>query len=135
MSESRKPISEKDRLAGDGACHSSPINPFEKGVELDFAQGDRPVLRFRPGETLVVQSFHDQDETGAIPDQKLEPVGAAGPEHVDRPRIGIEVEIVGDTGGEPIHPLAEVDRLGGEKNAGRERGFPVGCVRRRRNSG
>lgn len=98
-------------LGGSDPC---PVDAAEQRLELDPGQRDRPRLRLRPGEPGALHALHHQHQAGAVPDQQLQPVGAARAKNVYRAGERIEVEMVGDMRRQSVHALAEIDRLGGE---------------------
>src|SRR5438552_4746943 len=95
--------------------HARPVQPFDQGRELSGRQPHDAVLDPRPAELAIIETLAHQHETSAVPDKQLHPVGALGAEHVDHPGERVRPERLLHERGEPIHALAEVDRLGCNK--------------------
>src|SRR5215210_8986409 len=89
--------------------HPLPIEPFEQGGELGCGQPHHPVLDLGPAELTFFQPLGDENHARAVPEHQLDPVGALGPEHVDRARERIRAHRLTYESCEAIGPFAEVD--------------------------
>src|SRR3954471_5367339 len=102
--------------------HPLPSEPFEQGGELGCGQPHHPVLDLRPAELALFQPLGDENHARAIPEHEFDPVGAFGPEHVNRARERVGAHRLTHERRQAIHPLAEVDRPGRHQDAHRARG-------------
>src|SRR5919202_1049424 len=85
-----------------------PIEPFEQGGELGCGQPHHPVLDLGPAELTLFQPLGDKNHARSIPEHELDPVGAFGPEHVNRARERIRAHRLTHKRREAIGPFAEV---------------------------
>src|SRR3954449_8991905 len=105
-----------------GLVNTAPIQPFEQGGELGCGQPHDPVLDLGPAELALFQPLSDENHARAVPEDKLDPVGAFGPEHVNRARERVRAHRLTHKRREAIGPFAEVDRARRHQDAHRAGG-------------
>src|SRR5215212_1267 len=105
-----------------GLVNTAPIQPFEQGGELGCCQPHDPVLDLGPAELALFQPLSDENHARAVPEDKLHPVGAFGPEHVNRARERVGAHRFTHESREAIGPFAEIDRPRRHHDAHRARG-------------
>src|SRR3954468_3580547 len=102
--------------------HPLPIQPFEQGGELGCGQPHGPVLDLRPAELTLLQPLGHENHARAVPEDKLDPVSAFGPEHVNRARERVGAHRLTHERRQAIGPFAEVDRPRRHQDAHAARG-------------
>src|SRR5215213_3664670 len=102
--------------------HPFPIESFEQGGEFGCSQPHGPVLDLGPAELALFQPLGDENHARSIPEDKLDPVGSFGPEHIDRARERVCAHRLTHERRQAIHPLAEVDWARRHHDAHRARG-------------
>src|SRR4029079_2780528 len=70
------------------------------------------ILDRRPAEDAFLEPLGEQAQTRTIPGDPLDPVRPLGTEHINSSRERIRLHVLAYQHGQPLHPLAEVDRLG-----------------------
>src|SRR5262245_56403551 len=91
--------------------HTRPIQPLEKRRELGWRQPHHAILDGGPAELPAFETLGQEAKARLIPEQQLHAIRPLGPEHVNDAREGVSLELFLHERREPIHPLAEVDRL------------------------
>ncbi len=91
---------------------AAPVEAFQQCRELRGRQVHGTVLNLWPAELTVLQPLGHQYHAGAVPEYQLDPIGALGPEDVDRPRERIGAHRLADQVCQPLGTFAEVDGLG-----------------------
>src|SRR3954452_6709988 len=102
--------------------NTASLQPFDQGGELGCGQPHDPVLDLGPAELALFQPLSDENHARAVPEDKLHPVGAFGPEHVNRAREWIGAHRLTHESREAIGPFAEIDRPRRHQDAHRARG-------------
>ena len=90
----------------------------EQHEEFSGSQGDPFALRaWPPLEAPLRQAFGAQPETLAVVEQEFEGRGGAVSKHKDGTAEGVFIEHLAAHGSQAIDALAEIDWLGGQKDA------------------
>ena len=73
--------------------HAAPVQAGKKRFELGDREFHDALADRRPGEVRLIKTLVDQNQSGAVPDQNLYPVGATRTEDHDDARMWVKAEL------------------------------------------
>lgn len=94
-----------------GFMDPPPIQPFKQRRQLSGRQPHHAILHFRPAERAILQPLRIKADAGAVPEDQLDPIRPFCPEDIDCAAERIGAHRLAHQRGQPLRPLAEVDRL------------------------
>ncbi len=116
-----------DQLAAAGAVVSRASWTRRQSSPSSSAESCAAVSRITPSSIAgqrnapVLQTLGEEADAGAVPEHQLDPIGAPGAEHIDRPRERIGPHLLAHQGGQALGALAEVHRPGRHHHPDRSR--------------
>ena len=84
---------------------------IEQRDELPRCQPHHPLAQRRPAKRALFETLGRQNQARAVPEQQLHPVGPLGSKYIDHAAERVRAQRLVNHRREPVHPLAEIDRL------------------------
>src|ERR1700722_623216 len=91
--------------------HPRPIQTLQQRDELPRRQPHHPLAQRRPAKRALFETLGRQNQARAVPEQQLHPVGPLGSKYIDHAAERVRAQRLVNHRREPVHPLAEIDRL------------------------
>src|ERR1700730_2342213 len=90
--------------------HACPIEPLDQRRQLCRGEPHHPIRDRRPFERALLEALAHQQQSSAIPEQKLDAVGTLGTEHQDSAGERVLCQRLLGERRKPVHAFAEIHR-------------------------